>query len=123
MRVNFTVVVDVSGASVVACDEDFDVGCVADFLQELAAVAAGSVGDGEALKGGFGIEGEIGDEELFGVDRVVERETRELEIGSEEYAAGGSETDGANVEFGYRRTSQGLGRFDQGRKELVDRQA
>ena len=43
-------------------------------------MAAGSGGDGEVSEVWLGVEREVGDEELLGVDRVVEREAWELDI-------------------------------------------
>jgi hypothetical protein len=51
---------------------------VADFLKELTAVATRGGGDSNVFEGGFCIKSEIGDEELFGVDRMMEREAREF---------------------------------------------
>lgn len=100
--------------------EEIDVLGVADLLEELAAVATRSRGDGEVAKVGFGIEGEISEEELLGVDGVVERKGGELEVDAEEDAAGGAETDGSNVVVGDRGTGEALGGVDKGREELED---
>lgn len=72
-------------------------------MEELAAMAAGGGGDGEEIEVRFGVEGEICDEELFGVNRVMKRKAREFEIDAEENSAGGSEADGADVVFRDRR--------------------
>lgn len=81
-------------------DEDLDVGGVAEFLEELAAVAAGGGGDGERVEGGLGVEGHVGEEELLGVDGVVEGEAGELDVDADEGAAGGAEAYGGDVEVG-----------------------
>lgn len=70
-------------------DEDLEVWGAAEFLEELAAVAARSGGDGE-VRGGGGVEGEVSEEELFGVDGVVEGEVGELDVDAEEDTAVGS---------------------------------
>jgi hypothetical protein len=94
-------------------DEEVEGGGVTEFLVELAAVATRSGGDGEVRDGRLGIEGEIGEEELFGVDGVVEREVWKLNVDAEEDAAGGSaEADGANVEVRDGCTGEALGRGD-----------
>ena len=45
---------------------------VAEFLEELAAMATGGGGDGEGDKGGAFVDGEVGEKGLFCVDRMVE---------------------------------------------------
>ncbi|KAF2325117.1 hypothetical protein GH714_022870 [Hevea brasiliensis] len=87
----------------IVCDEDLDIGGVANFLEKLTAVATGSGGDGQVVEAGFSIETEIGDEELFGVNGLVERQARELEVGSKEDAAGGSKAHRTDVVVGYGR--------------------
>lgn len=72
-------------------------------------MATWSGGDGHVVETGFSIECKIGDEELFGVNGVVEREAWELEIGSKEDAAGGSKADGTDVVAGYGGAGQGAG--------------
>lgn len=72
-------------------------------------MAAGGGGDGQAAEMGLGLEGEVGDEELLGVDGVVEGEAREFEVDAEEDPAAGSQPDGADVVLGYGWTSQLLG--------------
>ena len=103
-------------------DEDFDIWGVSDFLEELAAMAAGGGGDGEIAEVGLGIKGEVGDEELLGMDGVVEGEAGEFEVDAEEDPAAGSQSDGADVEVGYRWTSQILGGIHQRWQELRHRQ-
>ncbi|PON50448.1 hypothetical protein PanWU01x14_223130 [Parasponia andersonii] len=61
-------------------DQDLDIRGSADFLEELAAMAAGGGGNGDVLEVGLAVDGEVRDEELLGVDGVVEGETRELEV-------------------------------------------
>lgn len=53
-------------------------------MQELAAMATGGGGHGQVLEPGLRIEDEVGYEELLGVDGLVERETRELDVASQE---------------------------------------
>lgn len=71
-------------------DQDLDVGGVAEFLEELPAVAARGGGDSEGVEAGLAVECEVREEELLGVDGVVEGETRELHVDADEYAAGGA---------------------------------
>lgn len=52
-------------------------------------MAAGGGGDGEREEAGRVVDGEVGDEELFGVDRVVEGKTGEFEVNTEENPAVG----------------------------------
>lgn len=68
--------------------EDFYVGCVTEFLDELAAVTARGGGDGEGMEIGFRVEREVCEEELFGVDGVVKWEVREFEVNADEHFAG-----------------------------------
>ena len=104
-------------------DADLEIGGVSELLEELAAVAAGGGGDGEGEEAGDAGGGEVGDEELLGVDRVVEGDAGELEVDAEEDPAVGSQPGGADVVVGDWRASQGLGRPDQGREELNEREA
>ena len=76
-------------------------------------MAAGGGGDGEVGEGRLGIEGEVGEEELLGVDGVVEREVEELDVYAEEDAAGdAADADGANVEVGDGCAGEALGGGD-----------
>lgn len=82
-------------------------------MVELAAVAARGGGDGEVGEGRLGIEGEVCEEELLGVDGVVEREVEELHVYAEEDAAGDSaDADGADVEVGDGCAGEALGGGD-----------
>lgn len=99
-------------------DEDFQGGGVAEFLIELAAVAAGSGGDGDSEEAGAVVDGEVGEEELLGVDGVVEGETGEFEIDADEDAAIGAEADGADVEVGDWGAGEGLGGVDKVGEEV-----
>ena len=101
-------------------DEDFEVGGVGELLEELAAMAAGRGGDGEGEEGGLGVEEEVGDEELFGVDGVVEGEARELEVDADEDATGGAGADGGDREVGDWWAGKDLGGGDQGGEEVGD---
>lgn len=74
----------------VGCDEDLEVGGVAELLEELAAMAAGGGGDGDGEEAGAAVYGEVGDEKLLGVDGVVEGETRELKVDADEDPTVGS---------------------------------
>lgn len=101
-------------------DEDLDVRGVAEFLKELAAMAAGGGGDGEGVEAGLGVVGHVGEEELFGVDGVVEGEAGELHVHAHEDAAGGGESDGGDGKVGDGRTGEGLSRGNEGREEFGD---
>ena len=63
-------------------DYESDLRRVADLLEELTAMSARRGGDGEVSEMSLAVEGEIGYEELLGVDRVVEREAWELDVDS-----------------------------------------
>lgn len=102
-------------------DEDADFGGGSELLQELAAVAAGGGGDGEEEEGGLGVEGEVGEEELLGVDGVVEGEAGELDVDAEEDPAGGAQADGYHGEVGDGWAGEGLGWPEKGREEVHDR--
>lgn len=102
--------------------EKVDVGGVAHLLEKLAAVAAGGGGDGEVVEVGLGIEGEICEEELLGVDGLVEGEAGELEVDADEDSAGGSEPHGADVVAGDGRAGEALGGGDERGEELEDRE-
>lgn len=84
---------------------------------------AGCGGDGDVFEAGLCVDEEVGDEELLGVDGVVERETRQLDVAAEENPARGSIPDGPDVELGDERAGQGLRRLDEGREELEDGEA
>ena len=58
--------------------DEFDVGGAAEFLEELAAVAARGGGDGEGKEVRLAVQEEVCYEELFGVDSGVEREAWEF---------------------------------------------
>lgn len=81
-------------------DKDIHVGGGAEFLEELAAVSAGGGGDGEGGEVGLRIEGEVAEEELLRVDRVVEGEARKLQIDAHEDAARGAQAHGGHREVG-----------------------
>lgn len=98
--------------------QDFHVGGGAEFLEELAAVPAGGGGDGQGHQVGLRIQGEVGDEELFGVDGVVEGEPRELQVDADEDAAGGGQAHGGHGELGDGGSGEGLGGGDQGGEEF-----
>lgn len=91
---------------------------MAEFLVELAAVAAGGGGDGDCEEAGAAVDGEVGEEELLGVDGVVEGDAGEFEIDSDEDAAVGAEADGADVEVGDWGAGEGLGGVDEVREEV-----
>lgn len=107
-------------AIVIVGDEDFEGGGVAEFLVELAAVAAGGGGDGDGDEGGAAVDGEVGEEKLLGVNGVVEGEAGEFEIDADEDAAVGAEADGADVEVGDWRAREGLGGVDEMGEEVED---
>lgn len=65
-------------------------------------------GNDEAVETGLRIEGEVGEEELLGVNGLVEGETGELEVDADEDAAGRAETDGGDWEVGNGGASEGL---------------
>jgi len=79
-------------------NQDVHVGGGAKFLEELAAVAAGGGGDGEGGEVGLRIQGEIAEEELLGVDRVVEGEARKLQVDAHEDSAGWAQAHGGHRE-------------------------
>lgn len=85
-------------------------------------MAAGGGGNGEVVEAGLGIEIEIGEEELLGVDGMVEGEVWELEVDAEEDAAGGAEPHGADVVAGDWRAGEALGGRDERGEELGDRE-
>jgi len=60
----------------VAGHEDLDARCAADLLEELAAVAAGHVGDGDGAQRGLPRGGGVGHEELLRMDGVAQRGRR-----------------------------------------------
>ena len=72
-------------------------------MKKLAAMATRRGRDGKEIEARFVVESEIHDEELFGVNRVMKRKAREFKIHSKEHSAGGSKSDGADVEFRDRR--------------------
>lgn len=74
----------------VGSNEDLKIGGVSEFLKELAAVAAGGGGDGKGEEAGGAVDGEIGEEELLGVDGVMEGDAGEFQVDAEEDAAVGS---------------------------------
>lgn len=90
-------------------DEDLEVGGVAELLQELAAVAAGGGGDSEGEEAGGAVDGEVGEEELLGVDGVVEGGADEFQVDAGEDAAVGGQADGADVVVGDERAGEVLG--------------
>lgn len=98
--------------------EELDVLGVAELLEELAAVAAGGGGDGEGGEGGLAVEGEVGYEELFGVDGVVEGEAGEFEVDADVDPTRGSDSDGGDPEVGDWWAGEGAGGVDEGREEL-----
>jgi len=98
--------------------QDLDVGGGAEFLEELPAVPAGGGGDGKGNQVGLCIQGEVGDQELFGVDGVVEGEPRELQVHAHQDAAGGGQAHGGDGELGDGGAGQGLGGGDQGGEEF-----
>lgn len=102
-------------------DEEIDIGGVADLLDKLPAVAAGGGGDGQVLKMWLRIEGEIDEEELLSVDRMMKRQVRELEVDADEDPAGGAEAHGANVVLGDGRAGENFGRGNKRGEELEDR--
>lgn len=63
--------------------DDLNVGCSAEFLEKLSAVATGCGGDGEGLEIWLIVEREICEEKLFGVDGVMKRETCEFDVDSD----------------------------------------
>lgn len=98
--------------------EDLDIGGATELLEELAAMAARGGGNSQVSKTWFRIEGKVGDEELLGVDGLVEGETREFKIDPEKDPTRGSHSDCSDVVVRDWRASQGLGGFDQRREEL-----
>lgn len=107
-------------AVVLVGDEDLEGGGVAELLVELAAVAAGGGGDGDGEEAGAAVDGEVGEEELLGVDGVVEGDAGEFEIDADEDAAVGAEADGADVEVGDGGAGEGLGGVDEVGEEVED---
>ncbi|KAF7820548.1 putative inactive cytidine deaminase 4 [Senna tora] len=66
---------------------------------------------------------EVGDEELLGVDGVVEGEAGELEVDADEDAAGGAHADGGDGEAGDGRAGEGKGGVDEGVEEAGEGEA
>ena len=64
--------------------EDLDIGSTTELLEELAAMTARGGGNSDVFKTWLRIEEKVGDEELLGVDGMVEGKTWEFQIGSEE---------------------------------------
>jgi len=82
----------------VAGHEDLDARRAADLLEELAAVAAGHVGDGDGAQRGLPRGGGVGHEELLRVDGVAQRDAAELEVDADVDAAAGAQPHGAHLE-------------------------
>ncbi|KAK9107271.1 hypothetical protein Syun_023282 [Stephania yunnanensis] len=91
-------------------DADVDVGGTVELQQELVVVATRGRGNNDVEKVGLRVEGDVGDEELFGINGLVERDAKELDVVTEEEVAGGAEGDGANVILGDWEASEDLGR-------------
>jgi hypothetical protein len=70
-----------------------------EFLEKLAAMAARCIGEGDVFEIRLAMEGEIGNKELFGVNRVVERKTGKFEVNTDEDPAVRAQTYGGDVEF------------------------
>uniref|UniRef100_A0A0A9E593 CDA1 n=1 Tax=Arundo donax TaxID=35708 RepID=A0A0A9E593_ARUDO len=79
-------------------DKDLDAGGAAHLLEELAAVAARHVGDGDGAQRGFPRGGRVGDEELLGVDGLRQRDAAELEVHADVDAATGAQPHGTHGE-------------------------
>lgn len=94
-------------ATLVIDDEDLDRRGVTEFLKELAAVAARCGRYGEIQEAGTAMYGEIGDEELLSMNRMVQREAGKFEVDAEKHTAVRAESDGADVEVGDRRAGEG----------------
>ena len=98
--------------------EKLDVLGVAELLEELAAVAAGGGRDCEGGERGLAVEGEVGYEELFGVDGVVEREAGEFEVDTDVDPTRGSDSDGGDPEVRDWWAGEGAGAVHEGGEEL-----
>lgn len=92
--------------------QDLDILGSANFLEELAAMAAGRGGNGHVIEAGLGLDREVGDEELLGVDGVVEGEARELQVDAKEDPTRRPVPDGSHVEFGDGNPGEALGGLD-----------
>lgn len=71
------------------CNEDLNIRSAPDFLEELAAMATWVGRDDDVFEAGVRVERQIGDEELLGVDGVVEWESWEFHIHAYEDASVG----------------------------------
>lgn len=96
-------------------------GRIPEFLEELAAVAARGGRDGERKEAGAAVDGEVGQKELLGVDRLIQGETRELKVNACKNSAIRAEADGSDVVVGDGRASKGLRWLNQGGEEVEDR--
>ena len=77
--------------------EDVDAHRAVDLLEELAAVAAGHVGDGDGAQRGLPRGGGVGHEELLRVDGVAQRDAVELDANADVDAAAGTQPHGAHA--------------------------
>ena len=78
--------------------EDVDAHRAVDLLEELAAVAAGHVGDGDGAQRGLPRGGGVGHEELLRMDGVAQRDAAELDADADVDAAAGVQPHGAHAE-------------------------
>lgn len=78
---------------------------MAEFLEELAAMATGGGGDGEGDKGGAFVDGEVGEKGLFCVDRMVEWKRWEFEVYADVNTAISAESHSGDMEVGDRWSS------------------
>ena len=63
------------------------------------------------MESGFRMEEEIGEDQLFGVEGVVEGETGKLEVDVNEDATWVADTDGGDGKVGDWRASEGFSRL------------
>lgn len=99
-------------------DEDLEGGRMAELLHELAAVTAGCSRDRESDDSGTPMNGEVGEEELLSMYRLIQRDTGELEVTAKKNATVRTEANGADAEVGDWRAGEGLGLLYQGGEEV-----
>lgn len=101
---------------------DLNIGCAANLLQELPAMSTRVSGDDDVGERGKGwVNRDVGDEELLGVDGVVEGQSWEFEIDSDEDAAVCGQAGGGDGETGDRGAGEGEGGGGEGGEELRER--
>ena len=101
-------------------DKDLDLRRAAKLLEKLAAVAAGDGGDGDVGDPPLAACYRVDDEELLGVDRLVQGHARKLKIHPQVDSPADSQSGGADAEIGDRRASESLRGGNEKGEELGD---